>query len=55
MRLTADLPEEVDRPEGGSGEEHRVRVDRMQWVGLPQVSGGNKVPLGPWKGADKSE
>jgi hypothetical protein len=50
MRLTADPPSEADQPEGGSGEEQRERVDRMQWVGLPEVSGGNQVPLGRWTG-----
>jgi hypothetical protein len=56
MRLTAILPEE-ERPsaEGFVGETQRRRVDAMQWVGLPEVSGGNRYPLGPGKDASKSD
>jgi hypothetical protein len=50
MQLTAILPEEeAPSGEGFVGETERKRVEAMQWVGLPQVSGGNRVPLGPWK------
>lgn len=56
MRLSDVLPEEPRPSEGGYiGETERKRVDDMQWVGLPQVSGGNRLPLGPWKGANKSD
>ena len=51
MRLTA-IPPEEERPSAGGfvGETERQRVNDMQWVGLPEVSGGNEQPLGRWTG-----
>jgi hypothetical protein len=51
MRLTTNLPEEA-RPstEGFVGETERNCIDAMEWVGLPEVSGGNEEPV---KGASR--
>lgn len=36
-------------PADGPGEEERRRIEEREWVGLPELSGSNTLPLGRGK------